>query len=386
MRWLPRRLTNAICLFATIVLAGCGVGTGDGAEDPGVDVAALRTGNYRTTPRTPEELRTPANIDIQAALRLGEHVPLIMETVPKFVFNRVNNQKKMFTRLDPPKIIDNFSTVAPGFVAGFETVGQRREDELQGRSVVLTVLQFSTSGHATGAAKALADGVWHSRYPPMGTLPIPGYPGAYGQARAYGAVSAAAARNEFVLWAYLGGGVDIPPNQGELAGLACQVFDAQFDRLEDYEPTPEPEISESPVDRDGILSFALPTTDGVAEAVMSASTALHLLQRPDLTQRAFEDARVDLVVQGETEIYRAGDEQAADRVIAYFITQLDPEYRIVDSPPGMPDAHCVEDPKTTGSLKCLFTVGRYAAIVAGTQLQDLHQKVSAQYTLLDLAP
>ncbi|GGL24129.1 hypothetical protein GCM10011588_43650 [Nocardia jinanensis] len=365
---------------------GCGIGTGDSAEDPGVDVAALQTGNYRTTPRTPEELRTPATIDIQESLRLGEYVPLIMETSPKLVFSRVKYQKKMFTRVDPPNIVDNFSTVAPGFVAGWETIGQRREDELHGRSVDLTVMQFTTSEHAAAAVKALADGIWHSRYPPVGTLPIPGYADAQGQARQYGAISAAAARDEFVLWTYIGGGVDIPPNQNELADLAGKVFDAQFERLQDYDPTPENELAELPVDRDGLLGYALPASDGVAEAVLSANTALHLLQRPDLTKRAFEDAQVDLVVFGETEFYRAGDDRAADRLHAYFMTQLDSEYRTVDDPPGMPDAHCVENPDTTGSLKCLFTVGRYAAIVAGTQIQELHQKASAQYTLLDLAP
>ncbi|WP_431940710.1 DUF7373 family lipoprotein [Nocardia grenadensis] len=134
------------------------------------------------------------------------------------------------------------------------------------------------------------------------------------------------------------------------------------------------------------MSYALPDPDGAAEAVMSANTALHLLQRPDLTKRAFDDARVDLVVRGEPEIHRAGDERAADRLLAYFIDRLEPEYLAVDSPPGMPQAYCAEDPDSTGSLKCLFTAGRYSVIMNGTQIQDLHQKVSAQYKLLEQAP
>ncbi|MGW5385256.1 DUF7373 family lipoprotein [Nocardia sp. NPDC003963] len=385
MRPISRHLVNTVFVIVTAVATGCGIGH-SGTEGAGVDLAALQTGNYPTTPRTPEELRTPATVAIQVALRLGEHVPLILETSPKLVFNRVEHQRKYFTRLDPPKIVDNFSTLAPGFVAGWETTGQRRADELQGRSVDLVVLQFSTPKQATDAARALTDALWHSRYPPLGTLPIPGYPDAYGQTREYGAISAAAARDRFVLWTYIGGGVDIPPNRNELAVLAGKVFDTQFDHLRDYEPPAESETAELPVDRDGILEYALPPSDGAAEGVMSADTALHLLQRPDLTKRAFDDARVDLVVDSETQIYRAGDDAAAERLLAYFAAQLDPEEKPVDSPPGLPGAHCVENPETTGSLKCLFTVGRYTAIVAGTQIQDLHQKVAAQYTLLDLAP
>ncbi|MET8797088.1 hypothetical protein ABZV91_11660 [Nocardia sp. NPDC004568] len=371
-------------VVATVLAASCGTGA-DGA-DPAVDLAALQSGNYRTTPRSPEEVRTSATIDIQEALRLGEHVPLIMETNPKMVFTRVAHQQRMFTRTDPPRMVDNFSTVAPGFIAGWETIGQRREDELHGRSVDLTVMRFSTPESAAQAARAVADGLWHSRYPPVGTIPIPGYSEAFGQARAHGAISAAVARNEFVLWVYIGGGVDIPPDQIALAGLAAEVFDAQFERLRDYEPTPEAELADLPVDRDGLLSYALPDPGGAAEAVMSARTALHLLQRPDLTKRAFDDARVDLVVHAEPEIYRAADKRAADRLHAYFVDGLEPEYRTVDSPPGMPEAHCVEDPDSTGSLKCLFTVGRYSVIMDGTQIQDLHQKVSAQYILLEQAP
>ncbi|MEU2136593.1 DUF7373 family lipoprotein [Nocardia rhamnosiphila] len=371
-------------VVATVLAAGCGPGA-NGA-DPAVDVAALQTGNYRTTPRSPEEVRTSANIDIQEALRLGEHVALIMETGPKLVFTRIAHQQRIFTRTDPPRIVDNFSAAAPGFIAGWETIGQRREDELHGRSVDLTVMRFSTPESAAQAARALADGLWHSRYPPVGTIPIPGYTDAFGQARAHGAVSAAVARNEFVLWTYIGGGVDIPPDQTALTGLAAEVFDTQFERLRNYEPTPEAELADLPVDRDGLLSYTLPAPDGTAEAVMSANTALHLLQRPDLTKRAFDDARVDLVVHGEPEIYRAGDEPAADRLHAYFVDRLEPEYRAVDNPPGMPEAHCAEDPDSTGSLKCLFTAGRYSVIMNGTQIQDLHQKVSAQYKLLEQVP
>jgi hypothetical protein len=50
----------------------------------------------------------------------------------------------------------------------------------------------------------------------------------------------------------------------------------------------------------------------------------------------------------------------------------------------MPGAHCTENPEETGSLRCVFTNGRYAVLVDGAdQIQELHQKTAAQYLLLN---
>jgi hypothetical protein len=50
----------------------------------------------------------------------------------------------------------------------------------------------------------------------------------------------------------------------------------------------------------------------------------------------------------------------------------------------MPGAHCTENPEETGSLRCVFTNGRYTVLVDGAdQIQELHQKTAAQYLLLD---
>src|SRR5690606_28218402 len=102
--------------------------------------------------------------------------PMIMETSPKLVFNRIGLLQKMFTQHDPPKSKDyDFSAEVPGFIAGWETIGQRREDSMLGRTVELTVLRFAETGQASHAAEFLSEAAFRGPYPPVGTIEIPEY-------------------------------------------------------------------------------------------------------------------------------------------------------------------------------------------------------------------
>lgn len=376
-----KRISSAVCTLAIIAAAGCGHDTESRAA---VDTSALRPGNYRTTPRTAAEVRTPENVDIQEALRLAEFVPLIMDTDPRLVFGRVRYQRKMYTRLEPPELTDNFTAEVPGFRVGWETAGQRRAEQTLGRTVELTVLRFTEPGQAAHAAKYLSDRAWTGRYPPVATIAIPGYADAFGQVGQYDSVSTWAAHGEYLVKTYIGSGVDIPPDHTALAELTWAVLDKQFERLREFRSTSPEKLPELPVDTDDILRHALPTEAGESEAVMTPSVALHFTERPDLTERAIEDAEVDLVLRGETEIYRAGDAAGAERFAAFLDSRLDPAYETIDTPPGMPGAHCAENPEEAGSLRCVFTNGRYTVLVDGAdQIQELHQKTAAQYLLLN---
>lgn len=373
-----KSLSGAVCAVAILLAAGCGHDT---ESRTAVDTSALQPGNYRTTPRTTAEVRTPEAVATQEALRLAEFVPLIMDTAPEMVFGRVRYQRKMYTRLDPPELTENFSAEVPGFRVGWETVGQRREEQTLGRAVELTVLRFAEPGQATHAAKYLSDRAWTSRYPPVATIAIPGYADAFGQVGQYDSVSTWVSHGEYLVKTYIGAGVDIPPDHTALAELTRAVLDTQFERLREYRPASPEEL---PVDTDEMLRHALPAEEGESEAVMSPAVALHFSERPDLTKRAIEDAQVDLVVRGGTEIYRASDAEAAERFAAYLESRLDPAYETIDSPPGMPVAHCTENPEEAGSHRCVFTNGRYTVLVDGAdQIQELHQRTAAQYLLLD---
>lgn len=380
-----KRLSIVLPTCVALLTAACGDNS-DGA--PEVDTSTLQPGNYRTTPRSPEEIRTPENIDIQEALRLGAFVPMIMETNPRLVFNRVNSVGKVFTRMHPPTSNSyDFTADLPGFIAGWETVGQRREESTQGRTVELTVLRFAEPQQAEYAAKFVSDAALRGNNPPVGPVAVPGHPTAIGQVGEYGSISVWLAHGPYVLKAWVGSGVDIPPDAATLAELTKAVFDKQISALQGFEPTPPDQLDDLPVDRDGLLQYTLTGAEPAAESAMGPEVALNFQQRPDLAERAFEDAGVDQVVHGATQIYRARDPDAAVRLEAYFVTQLAPELQPVDSPPGLPAAHCTDDPESTGSLSCIFTVDRFTVIIEdSSQIQDLHQQVAAQYLLLDQAP
>ncbi|WP_280397415.1 DUF7373 family lipoprotein [Nocardia carnea] len=373
----------------TAVVTGCGQDTASGST---VDVAALQPGNFRTSPRSVEEVRKPANIDALEALRLAEFVPLVMETQPKLVYGRRAHQKLIFTPLSPPRFTDTFTADVPGFIAGWETNGQRREDELHGRAVKLTILRYAMPDQAAHAANYLADHYVRGKYPPKGPIAIPGYPAAKAYIGQYDSVIAHLAQGEYMVRIDVGPGVDLPPDPTQLAGIAQAVMDRLFEQLAGYRPTPADELGDLRSENEDIIRYTLPAGDDGIEVAIGPDIDLHLSERPDLARRAYEDAGVDLVSLSEggdadVGVYRTSDAAAADRLKAFFISRLEPELKTVDAPPGLPAAHCVENPEETQTLACYFTNGRYAVYIQeATQIQELHQLTAAQYLLLEKAP
>ncbi|WP_459549349.1 DUF7373 family lipoprotein [Nocardia sp. X0981] len=385
--WYSRRFLRTAGLLATVFIAAS-CGTGD-TETPEVDTSALQPGNYRTVPRSTEEVRTPLNIAILEAVRLGRTMPAVSEVDPRLVFVHHTYAGGYYTAEHPPTEyhegvgIANFSTVVPGLVAGWSVNGQRREQPSLGRNASITLLRFTDAARAQHAAQVLST---NPRNELVRAIEIPGHPEARGHVTEYDSVMAWTPHAEYLIYTYVGMGVDIPPDQRPLAELTTRLLDAQLGNLRGYTPTPLSELAELPVDVDGMLARTLPPTDeGTAEAVITSAMARQLVGRTDRTGPAFDDAGVDLVVRAEPWIYRAEDAAAAQRLQAHFVSSLDPEYRVVESPPGMPMAHCAEHSEQTASFQCLFTNDRYTVVFSGQQLQELHQKVAAQYLLLDTA-
>lgn len=384
MRYSRRFLRTAGLLAATFIVVSCGT---DDAEIPEADTSVLRPGNYRTVPRSTEEIRAPLNIAVLEAVRLGRVVPSVSGVDPRLVFVHHTSAGRYYTAEHPPAEYDqgvgiaNFSTVVPGLVAGWSVNGQRREKTTLGRNASITLLRFTDTARAEHAAQILAT---NPRNKLVRAIEIPGHPRARGHVTEYNSVMTWTPYDAYLIYTYVGVGVDIPPDQRPLAELTKRLLDAQLENLRGYTPTPPAELTELPVDVDGILTRTLPPTDeGTAEAVLTPAMARQLVGRTDLSGRAFDDAGVDLVVRAEPWIYRTEDASAAERLQAYFVSRLDPEYRIVESPPGMPRAHCAEHSEQAASLQCIFTNDRYTVVLSGQQLQDLHQKVAAQYLLLN---
>ncbi|MFE9327112.1 hypothetical protein ACIHDR_35800 [Nocardia sp. NPDC052278] len=89
----------------------------------------FRNSTRATTPRTIE--RSEEQGAIQEALRLGEHVPLLIDVDSRMVFNITRSGNRAFTQKHPPPAnsgvgnVEEFFGPVPGLIAGFGTYAQR---------------------------------------------------------------------------------------------------------------------------------------------------------------------------------------------------------------------------------------------------------------------
>ncbi|NEW28628.1 DUF7373 family lipoprotein [Nocardia cyriacigeorgica] len=403
MRIVNSRLCVAILALgiSTTLISGCGESDANDAGAGGVDTAQLVPGNYPTTPRTGDELATPSSGMNREAARLAEHVPLIMDIDNRLVYSQ-NIQGRRYTPLQPPthredvSVVENFNAVVPGLVVGWGTGAQRRQESGLGENVSLRVLRFQTPDQAKHAQSVLPD-AFLKKYPEYKPLDIPSYSAARSFASPYGSVSTWHIRDAYLIYVHSTSGLNPAKDPRPAVDMAKKVLDKQIELLNGYQPTAVDEIPALPADIDGLFARTLPVDEaadeGLAEddvvGVYPVEAGIHLSERFDLDQQAFDDAGVDLISRGDSWVFRAKDDDAAARLLAAQLSQVDWQYKPTSSPPGMPDAKCFEknedDPFVTYSLMaptCYFTIGRHVAIVEADQIQALHQKAAAQYLLL----
>jgi hypothetical protein len=96
----------------------------------------------------------------------------------------------------------------------------------------------------------------------------------------------------------------------------------------------------------------------------------------------FADAGVDVGVQGDDWVIQARDAAGAaavadDAVSGFTGTGATP----VDSVPNLPGSRCLKF-GGEGGFWCVATADRYEFEVSGLQLNDLHQRMAAQYITL----
>ncbi|MEV6273860.1 hypothetical protein [Nocardia sp. NPDC051832] len=371
---------TAIALLAT----ACGSGN-DGAPNS-ADPAKLDAGNYPTSPRDLEKERTAETGAWQEAIKLGSFVPLMSDLDSRLVHGhsgvsgRITAQHPPVTWVTPA---DKFSEFVPGLVAGWRTAGSRRENSQLGLNAELALLRFANAELAANAARVLAEET-HKKYPPKGPLEIAGYPG-HTFLSQYDGVETWFPRGDFVVKLYVGNPLATPPDPAPLLDFAKRALDKQFELLQGYTPTAADKLPEIPLDPAGILARTLPSTrPGTYEdltGVYPIAADLHLRNRPDLMKRAYDDARVDLIATAGSQVYRAGDPAAAERLLAALTNGITTTHYPYDSPPGLPEAKCYKAKSGSGFV-CYLTYTHLLAEVEAGQPEDMNQKMAAQYKLL----
>ncbi|MET8871098.1 hypothetical protein [Nocardia sp. NPDC004604] len=393
------RFRNGVLCFAIAtalaMTAACG-GSADPA--PAVDVSKLAPGNYPTTPRDIDKQRTAETGAVQESIRLAEFVPLMMDLDSRLVYNERPFYLHPFTPQNPPRngwlggSVDNFDAAAPGLVAGWTASGHRRKDNSLGLNIDLTLLRFSNNAQANAAMNVFSDEK-NGTYPRKGPLSIPAYPNAKSALSEFDAVQTWIAHDDYLLYTYVGNYLATPKDPAPLIDFTEKLLDKQFDLLKGYTPTPSDKVAQEPADIDGLVARTLPNQPAAGYADITGAytphAALHLEERPDISKRAFDDAKVDLIAHSDSSIYRTAGPAAASRLTASFLDQLTGLFEPTDSPPGLPTAKCSKklDNDATKSRNlvefiCYLTYDRYVAAITADQRQDLDQKLAAQYELL----
>ncbi|WP_280274364.1 DUF7373 family lipoprotein [Nocardia wallacei] len=388
----------ALCFTAAIATACGSEQAAAPTTDPSVDITKLDVGPYATTPR---KLDAPSGMPVarfMEAERLGGVLPLPVDIDPALrhgepslvhAFLEVSNAyhlSPMFRWLDEKQ----FNTAAPNFVAGFSTSAASDKKQALSYELVNSVLIFPDDNSARSAAAELSKAGFYDEDAEPTSLDK--YPEAVARRQP--------TRQTLVSWLASGKFVIVTIAQhhenrvlgisdfAPLATLAEKAITATLPTLEKFVPTPPDKLMTIPVDRENMRSRSLrrPEGDGFTNipGAYDVHGALHFTDEVEESRRQYADAGVDLVALDGADLIRTRDSAAAQRLFEEN-TQPTRLLRRAPTPAGLPNARCFEyKGPSLGYMRytCHLHYSRFMASVASNQLQDVQQRLSAQYAIL----
>ncbi|WP_459959823.1 DUF7373 family lipoprotein [Nocardia sp. IFM 10818] len=290
-----------------------------------------------------------------------------------------------------------------GLVAGCAITQTEAANDFEvGKARVLTVivLRFPNAEAAARAARDI-DGTDAAVSPENVPVQIPGHADAHAHWRpAVPTLAATIALDTYVV-SVLAGHTSTDP--GVLTAMASSAFTRQLARLRDFAPTPLDQLATLPLDREGMISRLVPESPGrwsypavVANtldenagwnAAMSASGVVFGPRGASLwSGRSLTNRQVEYVAVHIRDSLTRYSNPAAARAAwleAKRNSELNESERSAESPPGVPDAFCVETAGVeTLRYMCRVLYGRYMATLLMRDLKAAQQRVAAQYGLL----
>ncbi|MFW0796023.1 hypothetical protein AAFP30_19575 [Gordonia sp. CPCC 205515] len=376
-----------------------------------VDVAALNTGSYPTSPRPPFGETTHDNLLQVEGQRMAQYI-----VVPFEVDQDLTNSAF------PTMVITGRSTLRPvlpaevvavpannnlvgGFVAAATTPGENLRDG-QKRSLNNMVVRYLTPADAKAAAQQMAAALAASEKTTVSTLPgLPDTQVVRVDADGKSRIVAFTPHNNYVLyqWYETGAGQKskLEPTVRSLITQQSTLID-QFP----YTPTKAESAAGNPnptkvlVDQNHILIYALPYTDEQlkkSEGTGAPSATIRAVYGPRGMAQISADPPNDLRLLTDvgstanaverSNVYRANTDDGADTIVDSLASSArNRGFSEIADPPGLSPATCLSD--TSGStprVLCLVQVGRYVGEVKSTNQQDAYQQISAQYVILTKA-
>lgn len=393
----------AVTIAAT---SGCASGDDGPSAEQTVDLSKLDVGNL---PVEPKVYGKPTNMDMAAmveAWRIGNAMPLPMEIEPEATFaaSAMGGAVRVFVDYDSAAIKSRMNVDAatlteraPGFISGF--VSTARSNKEPGLSYELDniAMLFNTEQDAAKAAEAFATEesiAAPEAVPAQVATGIGNLTNVYAQTTPKwpGVIKSWKSVGRFVIFTYVYdsvmGAVKTADNQKLIARVQKSI-DKIAPALKRFTPTPTDKLMDLDVDPDGVLGRAMHTISldsnqrGIP-GVYDRHGGLQLTGDTDKMAKLFEETGVDRIAWQGNFVYRAKDEASAARIADYF---GDPSKFLRDAPAPatLPTARCLEyigPDKYATKYYCSVSHDRYATQVAATQLTDVHQRISAQYTIL----
>ncbi|KAF0845788.1 DUF7373 family lipoprotein [Nocardia caishijiensis] len=402
MRRCDARLASGLLGVVLVAAAVTGCQVSGSAEPVRVDLATLDYGHYQHVPLTAPP-GTEYSGRVIESLRIGE--VMVNPAKADSALSVPPPDKEAVPLPTPAKVSGVLSEQARavltehGMLAGFLVAGT---DTAHTRQLTVLALRMPNAAAATAAAAGLdatdaavsADNV---------AVSIPKYPAAKAHWRpTVASMAATIAHGAFVVSVYA---VHTTPDAAALTTLISAAFDAQLPELDRFVPTPPERFADLPIDGEGMLARMVPEKVGRwsspavvlvdADNIAGGKGVLHargVVYGPNATflmgsrqQRTSANA---LALVGFDGLKRYFDATEARRAYERGITSWT-DLRLLPGPSGIEDIRC-GDAGAVGSepevrYVCALLHGRYIATVFAPTEQQIRQKASAQYSLLELA-
>ncbi|MFI7671445.1 hypothetical protein [Nocardia sp. NPDC049526] len=390
------RIVVALCTVATLATASAGCGSQVTGQPVRVepDASKLDFGNYQTKPRQVGNAKSDKQARAREAQRLADYVALPYEADPAYVEDAwgiathiVLNRKTLGSLV----INDTFDDVAKDLVAGWVNAwrtGGAQQDKRRTLNVAVLMFPDAQTASAVGPTLEHDDFTYNADNQPVSISK----PNTYAHWRPdISSVGSWTVHDRYIVYIKVVDDTSAP----DLPALTSQVekmLGVQLPLLDKFQPTPAGELSRIPLDPQGLLGRTIPSNPerpirAEPDGVFSGRGTVSLMNAGQATLPELEKYGVDLVSFGDAVVFRTKSLKDAEDLWTTW-QPLKPDQKMVAAPAGLGEhVQCFADGVTeknpTGSMNlCMFQVDRYVVQAFGKQLQDLHQKVSAQYVLL----
>lgn len=383
-------LLAATLLFTT---TGCTAVVPGEAVRARPDLSVLEVGNYRTEPTEYGTAGSEKAARIREGHRLGDHVVLPFEVDPAYTEHVGRREAVVLDRRDMASLVinDTFDEVAAELITGWVHTWATAGEFPDRQEMSVAVLLFPDASTAESVAAGLEhdDFTYHTDNRPVQLAK-------YSRSKAHWRPGTASldswtGHDRYVVFVKY---TDFTNTAGlpALVGRTEALLDAQLPLLDEFEPTPADRLGDIPLDPDGLLGLAYPKTEQMIAVsgppgVFRGRGALHALS--GVTGLEFlAEGRVTGIALADTVVMKSESVAGAKTLWARFRPPADRpgEGRVIDAPRGIDeDVECFARnvaASSTQSNFCVLRTGKYFALIEGIQVQELHQRTSAQYALL----